>query len=322
MVIRHSPFGSADQRTKQHPQGKGLHSSCRLPRSLSNGPCLSSKTSGRRWTSRPMLNALECCSAVLRYLLPSCGRRRGWFVLGCSFIGALSYYQYSTLLPRFHHRFHSGGGCGGHHPHHFPRLPQSDRHHSRSYPLHGWGPRGRGCHRVVVWLRPFPPAIRFGSVRERGQERRHEALTKARVGARLICPKAELLSLRAQTAPTERSSALNDDRHSGVRRAVAAATTATARSAENSTLAVVAMYWTLSVMTISSPGRYSCEATPAGTPEAGVALAAVDIAERATAWRALSTARDASRAAALAWSRASSSRRRRSSSWRLRSARR
>ena len=69
-----------------------------------------------------------------------------------------------------------------------------------------------------------------------------EALTKARVGARLICPKADVLSRRAQTAPTERSSALNDDRRFHVRRAVAAATTASARCVENSTLNGIAMY--------------------------------------------------------------------------------
>ena len=126
------------------------------------------------------------------------------------------------------------------------------------------------------------------------------------------------MSRRAQTAPTEGSSALNDDHRSDVKRAVAAATTASARSAEDPTLGVVAMYWTLPIMKASSPGRDFWEATPSGRAGGGVALAAVDIAERATAWRALSTARDASRAATLAWSRASSSRRRRSSSWRLR----
>ena len=69
-----------------------------------------------------------------------------------------------------------------------------------------------------------------------------KALTKARVCARLICPKAEVLSRRAQTAPTERSSALKDNRRSDGRRTVAAATTASARFAENSTLGVVDMY--------------------------------------------------------------------------------
>ena len=112
------------------------------------------------------------------------------------------------------------------------------------------------------------------------------------------------MSRRAQTAPTERSSALNDDRRSDVWRAVAAAITASARCAENSTLGVVAMYWTLPDMKTSSPGRVSLEATPNGRAGEGVALAGVDVAERATAWRALSNARDASRAAALAWSRA------------------
>ena len=66
-----------------------------------------------------------------------------------------------------------------------------------------------------------------------------EALTKARVFACLICPKTELLSRRVQTTPIERSSTLNDDRRSDVRKVVAAATTASARSADNSTLGVL-----------------------------------------------------------------------------------
>ena len=90
---------------------------------------------------------------------------------------------------------------------------------------------------------------------------------------------------------------------------MAAATTASARSAENSTLGVVAMYWTLPIIKALSPGRDSWEATSSGRAGGRVALAAVDIAERAMAWHALSTARDASRAASLACSSASSSRR-------------
>ena len=81
---------------------------------------------------------------------------------------------------------------------------------------------------------------------------------------------------------------------------MAAALVASARFAENSTLDVVAMYWTLPIIKSSFPGRDSWEATPSGRAGGGVALAAVDIAERAMARRALSTARDASRAAALA----------------------
>ena len=69
-----------------------------------------------------------------------------------------------------------------------------------------------------------------------------KALTIARVGARLICPKEDVLSRRAQTSPTEKSPSLNDDRRSHFRRAVAAATTASAGCAENSTLGVIAMY--------------------------------------------------------------------------------
>ena len=53
-----------------------------------------------------------------------------------------------------------------------------------------------------------------------------------------------------------------------------------------------------------SPDRVSREATLNGRVGEGVALAGVDVAERGMAWRGLSTARDASRAAALAWSRA------------------
>ena len=83
---------------------------------------------------------------------------------------------------------------------------------------------------------------------------------------------------------------------------MADATTASARSAENSTLGVVAMYWTLPEMKASSPSRVSWEAIPSGRAGEGVALAAVDVPESAMAWRAFSTARDASRAAALAWS--------------------
>ena len=66
---------------------------------------------------------------------------------------------------------------------------------------------------------------------------------------------------------------------------MAAATTASARSAENSTLGVVAMYCTLPDMKGSSAGRVSWEATPSGRAGEGVALAAVDVAERAMAWR-------------------------------------
>ena len=64
------------------------------------------------------------------------------------------------------------------------------------------------------------------------------------------------------------------------------------------------MYWTLPDMKASSPGRVSWEATPSGRAGEGVDLAAVDVAERAMAWRALFTVGDTSRAAALAWSRA------------------
>ena len=41
-------------------------------------------------------------------------------------------------------------------------------------------------------------------------------------------------------------------------------------------------------MNASSPGRVSWEATPSGRAGGGVAPAAVDVAERATAWRAIS----------------------------------
>ena len=113
-----------------------------------------------------------------------------------------------------------------------------------------------------------------------------------------------MFSRRAQTVPPERSSALNDDRSSDVRWVVAAATTAPARCAGNSTLGVLAMYWALPDMKASPPGRVSWEATPSKRAGEGVALAGVDLAERAMAWRALSTARDAWRAATLASSRA------------------
>ena len=67
---------------------------------------------------------------------------------------------------------------------------------------------------------------------------------------------------------------------------MAAATTASDRSAENSTLGVVAMYSTLPIIKTSPPGRESLEATPsgrAGGEGATVTPAAVDVAERAMA---------------------------------------
>ena len=87
---------------------------------------------------------------------------------------------------------------------------------------------------------------------------------------------------------------------------MAVATTAFDRSADNSTLGVDAIYSMLPKKKASSPGRDVWEATPsgrAGGERAVVAPAAVDVAERAMARHALSTARDASRAAALAYSR-------------------
>ena len=96
-----------------------------------------------------------------------------------------------------------------------------------------------------------------------------KSLTKARVGALLICLKADELSRRAQTAPTERSSALNEDRRSDVRKAVAATATTSAKCAKNSTLGVVAMYLMLPDMKASFLCRVSREETPSGGPGKG-----------------------------------------------------
>ena len=116
----------------------------------------------------------------------------------------MGHHQYPTLLPRFYHRCHPRSGCGGHHSHHFPRFPQSGRHHPRSYHLHGRGPFDRGCSRAAVWLRTFPLALPLESARGLGNRKSGasswanlKTLNKVRVGARIICPKAEVLSRRA-----------------------------------------------------------------------------------------------------------------------------
>ena len=201
------------------------------------------KTSGRRWTSRPTLKALVCCFAVLRYLLPSCGRRPGWFGPGCSLGVSLSHPQYPTLLPRFDHRCHPCGGCGGHHPRHFtPSPPVWPPPPPELPPPRLRSPRSRLSPRRCLVAR-LPSSASFGVGRRTGSgassRANLKALTKARVVACLICPKTKLLSRRVQTTPIERSSTLNDDRRSDVKKVVAAATTAPARSADNSTLGVL-----------------------------------------------------------------------------------
>ena len=95
-----------------------------------------------------------------------------------------------------------------------------------------------------------------------------------------------------------------------------APTAACTNSVKNSTLGVDAINSRLPSIKASSPGRDSWEATPSGRAggEGGaVAPAAVDAADRTGARRALSSARDASRAATFRCSTSSSWRRRRTS---------
>ena len=118
-----------------------------------------------------------------------------------------------------------------------------------------------------------------------------KAFTKPKVGARLICPEKNPLSLRAQAAPTERSSARINDSLSHERRAVAVVTPACANSVVISPLGVDAINSTLPSIKAASSGRDTSEVTPsgrAGGERGAVALAAADTAERARARRALS----------------------------------
>ena len=95
-------------------------------------------------------------------------------------------------------------------------------------------------------------------------------------------------------------------------------TTAFANAGENSTLGADAVYATLPLKKAASPGRGRCYATPYGRvegKEAAVAPAAADPTDPTRACCALSTTRDASRAAVFACSISSSNRRRRAIVW-------
>ena len=85
-----------------------------------------------------------------------------------------------------------------------------------------------------------------------------------------MCPEKDTLSLRAQVATTEMSSARIGDSTSDERRAAAVVTTACANSADNSGLGVDAINSTLPSIKAASSGRDSWQATPSGSvaPEA------------------------------------------------------
>ena len=165
------------------PSSIALGTSCLLPRSPRRCPCSSPKTSGRRWTSRPTLNDLVRYSAALWCLPQSCGHHPGSFGPGCSLGGVLSHHQHPTCLPRLPHLCRGGGG--GRHPHHFCRRPRS--HHP-----HGCGPCARDCCYVAVSSGCVPPTLPPGFGQKTGSGASswviRRALTRARVGAALVCP--------------------------------------------------------------------------------------------------------------------------------------
>ena len=117
--------------------------------------------------------------------------------------------------------------------------------------------------------------------------------------------------MRAQAASTERASSCRDTGLSDVRRAEAVSTTSVANAEVNSTNRRRHMHATLPLKNTSSPGRGRRDATPCGRVEgegAAVAPAAADATDWARTWYALSTTRDASRAAVFAYLISSSNR--------------
>ena len=74
-----------------------LDTFCLLPRPPRCGPCSRTKTSGRRLTSRPMLNVISRHSPALRYLRQSCGQLPRLLDQSCPLGGALRHT--STRCP-------------------------------------------------------------------------------------------------------------------------------------------------------------------------------------------------------------------------------
>ena len=207
-------------------------------------------------------------------------------------------------------RCHPRGGGGGRHPHHFCCHP------------HGCGPRGRDCRCVAVSpgfvLPTLPPGLgqKIGSGSSSWTISR--ALTRARVGAALVCLAYGVQSTRVQGASTGRTSACHDAGFSDEKRAQAVSTTAVANADEKSTLGADAMHATMPLNKASFPGRGRWDATSCGRDEgegAAVAPAAADATDWAMACCALFATRDASRAAVFACSISSSNRRRRAIVW-------
>ena len=190
---------------------------------------------------------------------------------------------------------HPRGGGGGCHPHHFCRHP------------HGCGPRGRDCRCVAVSPGFVLPTLSPGF----GQKTRSgsslwaisRALTRASVGATLVCIAKGVQSTRAQAASTESTSACRDAGLSDERRAQAISTTAVANDDEKCTLGADAMHATMLLKKSSFPGRGRWDATPCGRDEgegAAVAPAAADATDSVRACCTLFASRDAPRAAVFA----------------------
>ena len=202
-------------------------------------------------------------------------------------------YQHSMRLPSPHHRSHPRGGGGGRHLHRCCCHP------------HGCGPRGRDCRCVAFSpdfvLPTLPPGFGQKTVLGASSWAISRALTRARVGAALICPAYGVQYMRVQAASTERASTCHDAGLSDVRKAEAVSTTAVANAGENSrTLGADAMHATLPLKKAASPGCGRWDATPCGRVEGEGA-----------------TTGSASRAAVFACSISSSNRRRRASRRRI-----